>query len=313
MSPPTSPSPRSSGPSRKRRTSPATTSSRTQRKSTRPASVKLLVGHARLESQITLESWSFAYSALHLGDHNVNAGVIAYPGDEPYQEIADQLAEAFATVDTPQIIRIMDRSFGEAGYSIASLFRDLQRQVLKSLFRERLTVITEMYQRVFDSNLPLMRFLQHLSAPIPMPLHATAEVLFNSDLRWALKDDDPDFDQIRRLVQQAQTWNLPLDSNGLSYQLTRTLDRAAQRWLAKPDQLEPLSVLVSGVDLARELPFEPNFWGPQNVYFEVRGRVFEQMAEQAAAERGRRKMGRRVLEPRRKAGNHRRRRKKKEP
>ena len=87
-------------------------------------------------------------------------------------------------------------SFGEAGYSIASLFRDLQRQVLKKLFRERLTVITEMYQRVFDSNLPLMRFLQHLSAPIPMPLHATAEVLFNSDLRWALKDDDPDFDQI---------------------------------------------------------------------------------------------------------------------
>ena len=224
-------------------------------------SVKLLIGQCALESRITLESWSFAYSALHLGDHNVNAGVIPYPGDEPYQEIAAQLAEAFATVETPQIIRLMDRSFGEAGYSIASLFRDLQRQVLKSLFRERLTVITEMYQRVFDSNLPLMRFLQHLSAPIPMPLHATAEVLFNSDLRWALKDDDPDFDQIRRLVQQARTWNLPLDSNGLSYQLTKMLDRAAQRWLAKPDELEPLNVLVSGVDLARA-SVRTQFLGP---------------------------------------------------
>jgi hypothetical protein len=74
----------------------------------------------------------------------------------------------------------MDRAFGEANYSIASLFRDLQRQVLRRLLRGGLTEITEMYQRVFTHNLPLMRFLQHLAAPIPMPLQATAEVLFNS-------------------------------------------------------------------------------------------------------------------------------------
>ena len=50
--------------------------------------VKLVVGHARLDSEITLESWDFAYAALHLGDHNVNAGIVAYPGDAAYEEIA---------------------------------------------------------------------------------------------------------------------------------------------------------------------------------------------------------------------------------
>ena len=75
-------------------------------------------------------------------------------------------------------------AFGEAGYSIASLFRDLQRQVLKRLLRAGLTEITEMYQHVFDRNLPLMRFLKHLAAPIPMPLQATAAGAFQ--LRPAL-------------------------------------------------------------------------------------------------------------------------------
>ena len=246
--------------------------------------VKLVVGQARLDSEVTLESWDFAYAALHLGDHNVNAGVVAYPGDATYEEIAAGLAEAFARVDTPQVLRLMDRAFGEASYSIASLFRDLQRQVLKGLLRGGLTEITEMYQRVFDHNLPLMRFLQHLSAPIPMPLQATTGVLFNSDLRWALKDDEPDFEQIRSLVQAAQTWNVPLDGKALGYQLTKMLNRAALRWSNQPKQLEPLASLVASVDLARELPFEPNIWTPQNVFFDVRGSAFDEMTEMAVSD-----------------------------
>ena len=87
--------------------------------------VKLVVGHARLDSEITLESWDFMYAGLHLGDHNVNAGVSAYPGDAAYAETAAELADAFSRVDTPQVLALMDRRLGEAGYSIASLFRDL--------------------------------------------------------------------------------------------------------------------------------------------------------------------------------------------
>jgi (1->4)-alpha-D-glucan 1-alpha-D-glucosylmutase len=244
--------------------------------------VKLVVGHARLDSEITLESWDFMYAGLHLGDHNVNAGVSAYPGDPTYAETAAELAEAFSRVDTPQALRLMDRRLGEAGYSIASLFRDLQRQVLKRLLRAGLTEITEMYQHEFDRNLPLMRFLKHLAAPIPMPLQATAQVLFNSDLRWALKDDDPDLEQIRRLVEEAQTWNVPLDSGTLGFQLTKMLDRLAVRWAGAPEQLEPLAALAASLDMARQLPFEPNLWAPQNTFFAVRGRAFDAMTERAA-------------------------------
>ena len=62
------------------------------------------------------------------------------------------------------------------------------------------------------------------------------------------------------------------------------LDRAALRWASQPEQLEPLASLAASVDLARELPFEPNIWTPQNVFFDVRGRAFDEMTEMAASD-----------------------------
>ena len=236
--------------------------------------VKLAVGHATLDSEVTREAANFAFAALHLGDHNVSAGVTEFPGAAEYAARAAKLADAFGRVDTPQILRLIDRHFGEATYSVASLFRDLQRQVLKRLLRGSLTDITDLYHRVYEQNLPLMRFLRHLAAPIPLPMQATAEVLFNTDLRWALKDDAPDFDQIRTLVNDARTWGVRLDTQGLGYRFTRTLERAAARWREAPDYLDHLILLSEGLDLGRELPFEPNVWEPQNVFFDLMVKAF---------------------------------------
>jgi (1->4)-alpha-D-glucan 1-alpha-D-glucosylmutase len=245
--------------------------------------VRLVVGHGNLVSNLTRESADFAYAAVHLGDHNVNAGVSAFPGADSYRLIADELADAFSRVDVPQILRLIDKHFGESPCSIASLFRDLQRQVLKRLLQAGMSEAMAMYHNVYERSLPLMRFLQHLSAPIPVPMQAATEVLSNTDLGWAFDDDDPNFDQIRALVRDARTWGVRLDANGLGYKFTRMLDRAAFRFRDNPAPLEPLALLAHGVELARELPFQANLWAPQNVFFDLACRVFPAKLESAHA------------------------------
>lgn len=244
--------------------------------------VKLAVGHATLTSDITREGADFAYAALHLGDHNVSAGVTEYPGDGEYRRRAAELADVFGRVDTPQIIRLIDRHFGEATHSVASLFRDLQRHVLKRLLRPELAEITELYSRVHQQHQPLVRFLRHLSVPLPLPMQATAEVLFNTDLRWALKDDDPDFEQIRKLVRDAQAWGARLDTQSLGYRFKRMLRRAAERWNEQPAQIDRMALLSAAVDLAREMPFEADLWAPQNIYFDFIGTMFPMQVTAAA-------------------------------
>jgi (1->4)-alpha-D-glucan 1-alpha-D-glucosylmutase len=244
--------------------------------------VRMRLGHATHMSLANREKWDFAYAAIHFGDHNVSGGVRAFPGEETYLSQIDAFAEAFARVDVPQLLRLMDRHFGESTLSVASLFRDEQRKVLKSLMRSGLTEAMGLYARVYEQGQPLMRFLKHLSVPLPPALRAATEVLFNTDLRWAFEDDAPDFAQIRQLVRDADEWGVSLDTRGLSYKFTRLLDRMAERWRDHPANNELLASLLTGVDLARELPLKPNLWKSQNVYFELMQSAFPALSQQSA-------------------------------
>jgi len=242
---------------------------------------RLSMGHAILMSDITHDSFDFAYAALHLGDHNVNAGVKEFLGDEAYQTCLSELTEAFSRVDVPQILRLIEKYFGESTYSVASLFRDLQRHVLRQLLRAGLNDIMDTYHRNLQQNLPLMRFLRHLSVPLPLPMQSLAQVSFNSDLRAALREEQPDFEQIRALAHDAEEWEVKLDAQGLGYRFTQMLESAARQWREKPADFERMTGLSKAVDLVNDLPFEPNLWFPQNVYFDVAADAFLAQIEAA--------------------------------
>ncbi len=240
--------------------------------------VKLVVGHATLTSEVTTETTRLAYGSMHFGDHNVHGGVRPFDGADAHRARADEFAAAFARVDYAQIVRLMDRHFGDS-YSLGSLFRDEQRKVLKRVLRANLDETTGVYGKLYEQNLPLMRFLKHLGVPLPLTFRAATEVLFNTDLRWAFADDDPDFDHIRTLVGEAANWGVPLDLKGLGYKFTKMLSRTAERWREQPDNSDVLLSLTAGVELARALPFEPDLWKAQNVYFEMTATVFPRFAE----------------------------------
>src|SRR5262249_51326641 len=200
---------------------------------------------------------------------------------------------ALGRVASAEITRLLDRHFvGPAGgpdrdsrpgrpFDLGSLFRDEQRRVLKKVLRASLADTTAAYSRVYEQNLPLMRFLKHLGVPLPRPFQATADLLFNTDLRWAFADDDPDFGHIRTLLADASAWGGELDTRGLGYKFGKMLARAAERWREAPGDLALLSTLLEGVELAGTLPFEPDLWKPQNVYVELAEAHFLTEAEQA--------------------------------
>src|SRR5262249_61723070 len=92
---------------------------------------KLLLGRGRITSEVTLESAALTFGALHFADHNVNCGVGRFQGESEYGALVKELAGAFAKADFPDIIRLMDRGFGESTYSLGSLFRDEQRKIIR--------------------------------------------------------------------------------------------------------------------------------------------------------------------------------------
>jgi hypothetical protein len=62
---------------------------------------RLAAGRIFLTSEITLESQALAFALVHLGDHNLAAGVRAFPGAEQYEAAIEDVTEAFARADLP--------------------------------------------------------------------------------------------------------------------------------------------------------------------------------------------------------------------
>jgi hypothetical protein len=81
--------------------------------------LRLGIGQARFSSQITRESADFEFAVVHLGEHNVIAGVRPSNSDD-YGTFLKNLSEVFFRADIAEIIHLFDDTFGVRTFSLRS-------------------------------------------------------------------------------------------------------------------------------------------------------------------------------------------------
>jgi len=256
-------------------------------RSLRAGQARLLVGKARLTSERTGKTGLFAFGVLHFGDHNLNAGVklladLATSRDE-YEAMAAEVAGAFEQGDLAQVIRRLDRYFGDVSYSLKSLFRHEQRRILDLILATRLDEAEDELHDIFVHHAPLMRFLKSLGTPLPKAFRAAAEHVLNVDLRRAFEAQDIDPEEVNRLLEETRLLGVDLDAEGLSYTLEQTLESRLDRLHRETGDADHLFRLESIVDLARRAPFKVDLWRAQNRCYEMLQTVFPAQREKAAA------------------------------
>ncbi|HEY77822.1 MAG TPA: DUF3536 domain-containing protein [Dehalococcoidia bacterium] len=230
---------------------------------------RLEVGRVKVTSEITTESAVLSLGVLHFGDHNVNAGVREYQGEETYQQMVQEISQTFTSADFPEVIRLLDKHFGMSTYSLRSLFRDEQRKVIDSILESALSEIESAYHQVYEHYYPPMRFLAELGNPVPKAFNSAAEFILNSDLRRSLNVDTLEVEKIKSLLDEITTWNVELDTEGHSYLFQRALEKMIARLAETPDDIALLNNLVAATEMVDSLPFGLDVWRVQNLYHDI--------------------------------------------
>jgi alpha-amylase/alpha-mannosidase (GH57 family) len=228
---------------------------------------RLVVGRSKVTSEITGESAVLSFGVFHFGDHVINAGVREYQGEEPYREMLAETTRSCATADFTGVIRLLDKHFGGASYSLKSLFRDEQRSTLGYILESTMKEIESAYRQLYDTHYPPMRFLSELGTPIPKAFHAAAELILNIDLHRAVSGDTIDTETVRTLINNAKTWHVELDIEGISYDLKENLERMMSALVAAPENPGALKNLTDCIGMVRSLPFNVDLWKIQNMYW----------------------------------------------
>src|SRR4029077_11531656 len=135
-----------------------------------------------------------------MGEHNLTGGVRKFDSAEAYEAMVREIRTAYEAADFPETIRVIDRHFGQASYSLKSLFKDEQRRILDEILastredlEQRFRLITERYE-------PLVKFLQGVGAPSPSALEAVFELVLHSDIRREIETAQSDLDRLRSLL-----------------------------------------------------------------------------------------------------------------
>ncbi|HEY8477905.1 MAG TPA: malto-oligosyltrehalose synthase, partial [Chloroflexota bacterium] len=258
---------------------------RTHQHTLQAGKARLALGRATVTSRVTEESLAIVFGAVYFGDHAVNGGVKPFRDEASYQALLQEASEAFDRADLPQVLRVLDRHFDGATYSLKSLFRDEQRKILTPIVEATLAEAEAVYRQIYEHQAPLMRHLEELGMPVPRAFHTAAEVVLSTELRRASQQDDLDVDRIRRLLEEARRWNVALDQAGLGYILKQRMERMMERFQATVTDLPLLLKVEATADLIRAFALNVDLWKVQNIYYDllqsVRSRLWKIVARQS--------------------------------
>src|SRR5579864_9735405 len=202
--------------------------------------LRLVTGRAKFTSRITSESATFGFGVLHLGDHNVSAGIQAGNDNPDFERIAEKLHVAFSHADTEELIGLLHQDFGPNLYSLKSLFRDDQKKILDIILQANLEESEATMLRQYEQEAPLMRFLLDLHVEQPKLFRILGEFALNRQLRDALSDEHIARERIEALLREASEMGIPLDTATLEFVVRRQTEMRARDFWKNPREVRAL-------------------------------------------------------------------------
>ena len=237
--------------------------------------LRMAIGQARFTSKVTQECEDLTFWVVHFGDHNVAGGVRKTEGADGYEEMLTAISDSFARVDIPEVVRLLDKRFGEKTYSLRSLFRDEQRRIVRIILSSTVAEAEAAYLQLYEHHAALMRFINSLGTPMPREFAAAVEYALNSLLRRACAGDELDGERIRNLLREAQAGNITLDKTTLEFTLRRKIESLTVHFINSPFDLQKLEDLNTALRIVKQMPFAVNLWSAQNRIYATKNQFYE--------------------------------------
>lgn len=229
---------------------------------------KLAIGKTRISSKVTWDDAAVSSAVLHMGEVSLHCGIRYFNGDEDFRNTESELKAAFERGDLPEVIRLMDKHYGTANYSLWHLFKDEQRKILNQILELTYKDIEAFHRNVFDSNYGVTDFIGKLGIPLPKPLGVSAEFIINHDFKAIFNGPGQlDMNHLAQLVKASKHLSVLLDPETIGFVASSWINGRMAEMEKDPSALEPLTVLRDVIKLLRDTPAKLNLWKAQNIYF----------------------------------------------
>jgi alpha-amylase/alpha-mannosidase (GH57 family) len=239
---------------------------------------KLAIGRVRVRSDLTWDEAAMSFAVIYFDGHYVSGGVLPFAGDEKYEAMKMEIEDAFAKSDIPEVIRRMDKNFGDHNYGMWHLFKDAQNMIFRQILKPQLQEIQASFKQIYDHHYPAMQVMKNLGVAMPPVLGDIRKYILNSELEKGIEDIDTQ--KLQNLADEIGKWPVDLDP-ALVLTAGRNVERLMNNLKEKPDDVAVLQTISSLVKMLNDIHLEPNLWKSQNILFAVSRQHFGGMRERA--------------------------------
>jgi len=243
--------------------------------------LKLATGKAVISSDITWDEKIITFTVLHLGDHNINAGVKDFQGDEDFALMQTEITHAFDRGDLPEVIRLMDKHFNGNIFSLWHLFKDEQRQVLDMVLKFTYESVESSYRNIYENNSAIMNFYQTLQHRIPRPFLSAAEYIINTDLKRIFEEEALDTEKLKKLMDDTRRWSIKIDTTTIGFVASSWVNSVMGKLFREPEDVKLFEKIDETLELIKPFSLSLNLWNAQNIYFSIGKNIFSRMKERA--------------------------------
>lgn len=243
--------------------------------------LKLAIGKAKIISDITWEESTISFAVLHLGDHNINGGARYFKEEELFLAMQEEIESAFEKGSIPEVIRLMDKHFGDNIYSIWHLFKDEQRKILNLILQMTYKGAETSYRQIYESNYTIMNIFHGLHMKLPRPFFAAAEYILNTDMKKIFEEEVLDVEKLKKLISESQKWPINIDKTTISFVASSWVGSIMEKVQKQPENIQLFEELDNTLELLKQLPITLDLWKAQNMYFSIGRKHCDRMREKA--------------------------------
>ncbi|GJQ59147.1 MAG: glycoside hydrolase [Candidatus Scalindua sp.] len=234
---------------------------------------RLILGKAKITSNITGEEETISYAALYQGDQDVTAGVKDSVGDDGFSRMQKRIKRCFEKGDISEVIGLMHKEFGGLLYSLRDLCKEKQEKILNQIIQVKCEEVESSYRYIYE-NSGILDHFHSLRQPLPSPFFTAAEYIINGDLKKIFEENKVDCEKLKRLIDDAGSWAVDIESMGVGFVVSSWISSVMEGLKDCSEDIRELKNINTVLDLIKPLSLPLDLWKAQNVYLSIKEREF---------------------------------------
>lgn len=229
------------------------------------------IGRIEIKSKITLETADLFFASLQFPEGDFHCAIKRYDDTENILELSKKLIDTYQTQPETEIIRLLDKVFGDEYYTLKDILIEDRSNILLTSIKDKLSKFSNYYRDVYNDGKSSILQLIALGISVPVEYKLATQYTLSSDFNDLFKNTNDIVDEtiIQRAIditQEATMFQIEIDKEQTSKMFSKEIQKAIYNFVHN-FEIHRLEKILKMFEYAGKLNLKLDISEAQNMYF----------------------------------------------